>query len=303
MEVAMIHRFQISLAISLILALIISIPVFAGGWAVITLDSLPSGVVAGEPFTVGFTVLQHGRTPMADLEPAIVAKSAGNNQYIVLAEPEGKPGHYAATLTFPAEGDWEWSIQAFTMEQKMPVLSVAAPLAASADAPVVKAEPVESPSISLLWVVRALALGIGVVGVVFAFRRRSRLAVALVALCLVVAAGSFMTGSAAPSVEAESPASSDAVSDSTISQVELGQQLFIAKGCITCHVNTKVPNSYDYWTINPEGATNLSNFSASPEILRIRLKDPAAAKSDTQMPNLGLSSVEIEALIAFINSE
>jgi cytochrome c2 len=50
------------------------------------------------------------------------------------------------------------------------------------------------------------------------------------------------------------------------------------------------------------GAPNLSNFSASPEILFIRLKDPAAAKSDTKMPDLGLKEAEIEALIAFINS-
>jgi cytochrome c1 len=69
------------------------------------------------------------------------------------------------------------------------------------------------------------------------------------------------------------------------------------------NTDAKVPNSYDYWTINPEGATNLTNFSASPEVLRIRLKDPTMAKSDTQMPNLSLSDVEIEALIAFINSK
>ena len=299
----MFSRIRIAVGAAWFLTLITSIAVYAGGWAVITLDSLPTGVIAGEPFTVGFTVLQHGRTPMADIEPAIIATSSGNGQVIVVAEPDGKPGHYAATLTFPTEGDWEWTIQAFTMEQKMPALSVAAPLAASANATVVNAEPVEVPSVSPLWVVRGLALGTGLVGVVFALRRKSRLAVALTALCLIVAAGSFMTGSAAPSVEAVSPPSHIALSEPEVSQVELGQQLFVAKGCITCHVNTKVPNSSDYWTINPEGATNLSNFSASPEILFIRLKDPSAAKSDTQMPNLGLSEVEIEALIAFINSE
>jgi len=37
-------------------------------------------------------------------------------------------------------------------------------------------------------------------------------------------------------------------------------------------------------------------------LLRIHLKNPADAKSDTQMPNLNLSEEEIEALIAFINS-
>jgi hypothetical protein len=33
------------------------------------------------------------------------------------------------------------------------------------------------------------------------------------------------------------------------------------------------------------------------------LKDPVAAKSDTQMPDLGLKKTEIEALIAFINTK
>ncbi len=36
------------------------------------------------------------------------------------------------------------------------------------------------------------------------------------------------------------------------------------------------------------GAPDLSKFSASPEVLVIRLKDPAAVKSDTKMPNLEL---------------
>jgi hypothetical protein len=51
------------------------------------------------------------------------------------------------------------------------------------------------------------------------------------------------------------------------------------------------------------GATNLSNFSANPEVLFMRLKDPASVKSDTQMPNLELRQEEIEALVAFINSK
>lgn len=297
----MFSRFRISLVLALLLAIALTIPVLAGGWAVITLDELPTGVVAGEPFTVGFTVLQHGKTPMADLDPIITA-SSGKEKVTVFVKEEGKPGHYAVTLTLPSEGEWEWKIQAFTMEQKMPVLSVAATAVAEASQPVVESELVESASFSSLVIVRAAALGTGLISLFFAFRRRSRLAIALTALCLVVGVGSFMMGSSVPAVEAQSETAPKAVADTSVSQVELGAQLFVAKGCITCHVNTKVPNSYDYWTINPEGATNLSSFSASPEILRIRLKDPTAAKSDTQMPDLGLSEIEIEALIAFINS-
>jgi len=103
-------------------------------------------------------------------------------------------------------------------------------------------------------------------------------------------------------VEAQTAASSRNGAVSSPSQVEFGKQLFIAKGCITCHQNSKVGSSSDYWTIDM-GAPNLSKFSAVPEVISMRLKDPASVKSDTKMPNLDLTDVEIEALLAFINSK
>jgi len=295
----MFSRFRISIGLALLLSLVFAIPVFAGGWAVITLDELPSNIVAGEPLTIGFTVLQHGRTPMTDLEPTVTAGLSLDEMLVVYAEPEGKPGHYVATLTFPKDGEWEWSIQAFSMDQPMPVLTVAAPGPVSASQPL-KTEPATT-SISPLLILRTLALGIGLIGLVVAFRRRSRLAAALTAFCLVAGFALFIAGAGTASgLEAQSK-SSNGLTEASPDQVELGRQLFIAKGCVTCHINSKAASSSEYWTI-PVG-TNLSNFSASPEVLFVRLKDPSAAKSDTQMPNLDLTRVEIEALIAFINSK
>ena len=94
-------RFRIAMGLALLLALGFAVPVFAGGWAVITLDELPSNSVAGEPLRIGFTVLQHGRTPMTNFEPTVTAGLALDEKLVVYAEPEGKPGHYVATLTFP----------------------------------------------------------------------------------------------------------------------------------------------------------------------------------------------------------
>jgi len=299
MEVDMFSRTHISIGLALLLALVFVLPVFAGGWAVITLDELPTDVVAGKPLTIGFTVLQHGKTPMEGLEPTVTAQLSFDEKLVVYPDAEGEPGHYVATLTFPKAGDWEWAIQAFTMDQPMPVLSVAAPGVASASQPV-KAESVTA-SVSPLLILRALAFGIALVGLVIVMRRKSRLAVALTGLCLLVGIGTFITGAAAPEVEAQSKESSKVSVESSISQVELGRQLFIAKGCITCHVNSKAVRGSEYVTI--EVGTDLSNFSASPEVLFVRLKDPAAAKSDTKMPNLGLKKAEIEALVAFINSK
>jgi hypothetical protein len=293
-------RFRIALGLALVLSLIMTIPAFAGGWAVITLDELPMNVVAGEPLTVGFTVLQHGKTPLDGLEPTVTANLYKEEFFEVEAEPSGKPGHYTATLTFPKEGEWRWYINAFSMEQLMPVLSVAAPVASASNEPVIKSEPAIA-TLSPLPIVRLSALVVGLAGLAFAFRRRSRFAAALTVVCLLVGIGSFMTVPAVPAVEAQSKSSSDVVSGASISQVELGRQLFVAKGCITCHANNKAARAAEYWVI--DAGPNLSDFSASPEALFIRLKDPSSAKSDTQMPNLELTKVEIEALIAFINSD
>ena len=294
-------KVRISLGIALLLSLVVAIPAFAGGWAVITLDELPTNVVAGEPFTIGFTVLQHGRTPLNDLAPTITAALQNQEKLTFRAEADSEPGHYTATLTFPKEGNWEWSIQAFTMDQPMPALSVSAAKVASANAPVTE---VESNSLSLpsLLLFRALAFGVGLIGLLLAFQRKSRMVGMAAALALVIGVSTFMMGGAIPAVEAQSKTSSEFSAESAVSQAELGKQLFLAKGCITCHYNSRAASRSDYWTIEV-GAPDLSNYSSAPEILFIRLKDPAAAKSDSQMPDLGLKKAEIEALIAFINSK
>lgn len=236
----MFSRFRVALGLALISAFVLALPVFAGGWAVIVLDELPTDVVAGEPLTIGFTVLQHGRTPMDDLDPTVTAKLSPGEKFVVKAEPGKKPGHYMATLIFPKEGNWNWSIQAFSMDQPMPVLSVASPANGVASQFVVKSEPAaEFP-----WLVAGgSALGIGLAALAFAFRRRSRLVGALAVFCLAVGVGLFAAESAVPEVEAQVKSSPEMLGGSSLSQVELGGRLFVAKGCITCHANNKVSNA------------------------------------------------------------
>jgi len=297
----MFTRFRTAIGIALLLALGFALPAFAGGWAVITLDVLPTGVVAGEPLTIGFTVLQHGRTPMNDLDPILNVHLSKTDAFVVHAKHDDKPGHYIATFTFPKAGEWEWSVQAFTMDQAMPELIVAAPAAGSASQPSKETTPGTSSILSLT-TVRVAALAIGLVGLVVAYRRRSRLAAGLTVLCLLAGIGSFMMGAGDTfALSRDGGIGIEAKSNPGIPQAELGRQLFIAKGCIICHSNTKAAARSEYLTVDV--GPNLSKFSASPEVLRLRLKDPTLVKSDTQMPNLNLSEAEIEALIAFINSE
>jgi hypothetical protein len=80
----------------------------AGGWAVTSLDEMPAPV-PGESVDVGFTVLQHGVTPV-DLPSDVgieVTAADGTNSYFP-AVADGRPGHYVAAVVFPAEGDYTW---------------------------------------------------------------------------------------------------------------------------------------------------------------------------------------------------
>jgi hypothetical protein len=238
-------------------------------------------------------VRQHGVTPMADLTPVINARlSAPGKPVTVTAKEEGQTGHYVATLTLPEAGEWEWEIQAFTINQPMPTLNVVT-------ARVAVEEPVTTP-VTLQWP-QALSTLVGVTGIlaglIVAFRKRSRWAVALIVAGLAVGGVGFVSAAGQPQAESDTGLSSSAP---TVSQVELGRKLFIAKGCMSCHSHVGTNRVREFSIdIGPD----LSNLTASPEYLRVWLKDPLAAKSTAKMPNLGLSEVEIDALIAFINAK
>jgi hypothetical protein len=86
------------------------------GPVVVSLEQLPDNLQAGQPFTVGFLVVSHGKNgqlgPVAGLAP-VVRATLGDERVQVLAEPANTPGHYRATLILPAPGVWEWRIAAF----------------------------------------------------------------------------------------------------------------------------------------------------------------------------------------------
>jgi cytochrome c2 len=278
----------ISLLIALLLGILVFVPAVAGGWATITLDELPGKITAGETVEIGFTVRQHGVNPMADLTPKVIATQIETSETLnVAAEARGKTGHYIAELTFPQPGPWEWSIQAFTMDQPMPSLTVA-----SAPVEVRQSAPVQIASI---WVI-GLGLLAAVVALLLFTRKRIRWGVALLIFALFFTGGGIALAAGQPQEKIVAT-----VSDRPIT--EKGEALFIAKGCIICHAHTDVAAKLEpsQGPIRPAvKAPNLSQYEGSPEFLRLWLENPAAVKPDTLMPNLGLSGEEIEALIAFL---
>ena len=87
----------------------------AGGWAVASVDAVPTPR-AGASEVVGFTILQHGVTPVDLLD------DPGNEVGIALVSDDGSidffpavsggaVGHYLATVRFDEAGDHEWSIR------------------------------------------------------------------------------------------------------------------------------------------------------------------------------------------------
>ncbi len=81
--------------------------------------------------------------------------------------------------------------------------------------------------------------------------------------------------------------------------VATGRVLFAAKGCGTCHVNSRAVAARGECCgdVGPD----LTNYTNDPAFLRRWLADPPAVKPGTRMPNLNLAATEIENLIAFLN--
>jgi hypothetical protein len=131
----------------------------AGGWSVVVLDresaliGVDRPVEAGAPFTVGFTVLQHGKTPVDGLTPKLTLMSGSGGPLTVFAEAEGGPGHYVATITLPEAGTWTWQIDAFGPIAAMAPITVAAP----APAP---ARVAPAPALALWGALAALAIAL-----------------------------------------------------------------------------------------------------------------------------------------------
>jgi len=260
--------------------------VLAGGWAVVTLDELPADVVAKQPITIGFVVRQHGQTPMADLTPVVKAVHVETQKTIqVSAKAKGAVGHYVATLNFPEPGRWRWSIEAFTGNQPMPPLQVG-PLEAVTPTKV---------GVDISWPLLMGLLGLfGTAGssLVWWYKRAW-----WAAILVFVALGISGAGLA---LAAYQPQAAEPAAAASPGLAEIGRDLFMAKGCTTCHAHSAIKERPDIFI--GEGP-DLTNFPTTAEYLRTWLKEPAAIKPNTQMPNLELKEAEIEALTAFLLEE
>lgn len=135
-----------ALAAALLLIGLTLTGVNAGGWATITADSTnPPQPNAGERFTFGFTVLQHGVTPAGWVGATFVGINATTGTRVeAKATNEGLDGHFVARVTLPSAGYWTWQVElsdlmvqtaplplvVATASGKLPTVDTAAMLAA-----------------------------------------------------------------------------------------------------------------------------------------------------------------------------
>ena len=119
-------------------------------------------------------------------------------------------------------------------------------------------------------------------------------ALAVIGLALLLM--SALPGQAAPAVPIAVATRVSAAPAPT--EIAYGKALFSAKGCVSCHHHAAVAGSGTF----SEGNPDLTTLRWSADYLRTWLKDPAAVRPNTYMPNLGLKSDEIEALIAFLST-
>jgi cytochrome c551/c552 len=108
-----------------LMAAVASATVHAGGWAVITLDTLPDTVEVGRATPLVFMVRQHGKTPLPGLSPSIQA-TMGARQVAVAARPGGSLGQYAASLILPEPGPWTITIDSGFVESRLRLLPITA---------------------------------------------------------------------------------------------------------------------------------------------------------------------------------
>ena len=147
---------RIATALSaLALSLLFAAPAFAGGWAVTTLDQLPPDIRATQTYSIGYTIRQHGVTPvnveqMGGTTEIQVTAPDGAKTLRYKGAQEGATGHYVATVIFPYQGSWTWRVtQGPFQPQGLGTASVLAPVGADAPAqpaaPVAAAAPAPAP--------------------------------------------------------------------------------------------------------------------------------------------------------------
>ena len=137
----------------------------AGGWATVGMSSLPDDTRPGEAWVVDLTVLQHGRTPLEGVTPAVIIKQSGGPELRFDARPTDEAGVYRARVTFPGGGEWTYLVDDdFSAVHQMGTVTLGGPESAPAAPEPAKAAPAAAPAADAGGVSVLGALGIALAG-------------------------------------------------------------------------------------------------------------------------------------------
>ena len=89
------RQYRVQLLLLLLALFAFAARLFAGGWAIITLNDFPDYAVAGKPLNLTFTIRQHGRTLLGGLRPTIRATTPGGLKATAKATPAAARGEYS----------------------------------------------------------------------------------------------------------------------------------------------------------------------------------------------------------------
>jgi hypothetical protein len=109
--------------LSAVIAAPVSYTVF-GGWAVVTIDNPPERLTVGTPYTLEYSVRQHGKELLPGLEGRIEARAGSQ-----VVRADAKPlsvGRYSAVLTVPSAGVWTITVNSGFGPSKATMKSAAA---------------------------------------------------------------------------------------------------------------------------------------------------------------------------------
>ncbi len=104
------RRLTLVLAVFALALAALATPALAGGWAVTTFDNMPGQFVSGKEYALGYTIRQHGETPVSVSKTEILAVAASGRTLSFPGKSEGALGHYVATVFFPAGGTYTWQV-------------------------------------------------------------------------------------------------------------------------------------------------------------------------------------------------
>jgi hypothetical protein len=135
--------------------------VAAGAMAVVTVTDVPADPPAGEDVALGFTVLQHGETPVSWPTITVLATESTTGDVVrAPATPEGPTGSYVATIVLPTEGRWTLTFESTDLYMEgSATIRVAPPLAAPV-VPIAPAVTESAPAADIGPAAIALALSV-----------------------------------------------------------------------------------------------------------------------------------------------